>query len=178
MQNLLLELLKKLTALYNAYAKLLEKQQIEMKTNNELIYEIAQAWIGKDASPRDVAPDEYSCMESVDEIVYRATGRYINGTANRVEISTYRGYQFLKNSEFFRQVWEPKTGTIIICPTGYAKATSKIKNGHIGVCDGKGGIMSVNSYKPGGKFELNYTIESWKNRWEKDGYLLAYFDHV
>ncbi len=178
MQNLLLELLKNLTALYNAYAKLLEKQQIKMKTNNELIYETALAWVGKDASPRDIAPDEYSCFESVDEIVKLATGLYINGTANRVEVSTYRGYQLLKDSPYFRSTTQPKAGTLIISPTGYKKTTSKIANGHIGVCDGQGGIMSVTSLVPGGRFQKNYTIESWKNRWEKDGYLIAFFDHV
>lgn len=132
------------------------------------LYLTAVECLGTDASPNDKAPDEYGCAETVNDIVYKAFGDYAGG-----DLSTYRMYRALKNNRMFVKVSKPLKGDIILSPTGYG-GQNGINNGHTGIIGANNVIMSNSSAT--GKFEENYTIETWTNRYVvKGGYPIYYF---
>lgn len=140
------------------------------------LYETALSHVGEDASPNDYAPDELACMESVDMIFHEALGRFIDPSRTKPEISTYRAYIFMEKSPLFKKVTKPSNGTIIISPSGYGDS-SKVSNGHIGICS-KDGFVYSNSSKDG-IFTKNYTTKSWNAYWGIKGrYPVVFFDPV
>lgn len=118
---------------------------------------------------------EYGCMESMDRVYFKATGRYINGNILRPEISTTRGYYTMLNSKKFIKVLTPRAGSIIISPTGLGNGS--IKNGHTGCVSTNGLIMSNSSNS--GLWEENWTINGWNNYYGvKGGFPIYFFDVV
>lgn len=143
------------------------------KTPMERLYAAAVACIGMDASPRDFAPDELGCMESVDTIYNHAFGHFI-GNGKTPTLSTYEGFQFLNHSGNFEVVLNPEPGCIIISPTAYG--VGKLSNGHTGIV-AKFGIMSNDSET--GKWQKNYTIDSWRKRYEQlGGFPVVFFKPI
>lgn len=131
------------------------------------IWKYACSQLGIDASPKDAAPDELGCAESVSTILNHLFPDV------PVLISTGGLYTFLKASSHFVLVGTPEAGDIIISPTGFG-GYNGINNGHTGILDNNGVIMSNNSAT--GKFLRNYTIESWVARYKvKGGYPVIYF---
>ena len=52
---------------------------LRMNDENRIrLYEAARSFIGTDASPNDLAPDELGCAETVNEIIRRAFGDYLH----------------------------------------------------------------------------------------------------
>ena len=102
------------------------------------LYLTAISCLGIDASPNDVAPDEYGCAETVNAIHKKAFGFEIGGT-----VSTSRMYEALKASRFFTRVDMPKTGDVIISPTGYGNGN--LTNGHVGIVGQDQRVMSNSS---------------------------------
>lgn len=139
-------------------------------TNNRLILlATAKGCLGIDASPNDVAPDEYGCAETVNAIHKKAFGFEIGGG-----VSTNLLYKALKTSQYFTQVDVPMPGDIIISPTGYGNGS--IPNGHVGIFNDDGKIMSNSSLSPTlGLFEENFTSDSWKARFVTLGGYPEYF---
>lgn len=136
-------------------------------TPRERLYSVATFYIGKEASPKDIADDELACMESVDEIVKQTFGTYINGRKDRVSVSTLDGYRILSTNPYFKKVTTPLSGDIILSPSGYGNG--KLSNGHIGIIHNVG-IMSNNSYgKDKGKWTINFTLSKWKDYYQKKG---------
>lgn len=133
------------------------------------LYLVAASSLGTDASPNDLAPDEYGCAETVNEIYKKTFGEHIINPG----ISTYQLYRAMLNQKNrFMKVWSPMPGDIIISPTGYGNGA--IPNGHVGYCMANDMIASNNSFT--GKFEINYSISSWKERYViKGGYPFAVF---
>ena len=127
----------------------------------EGLYFVAKGWLGKDASPSDVAPDEYGCAESVNNIVFTTFNEEVGG-----DVSTYRMYKALKENKKFAKVTKPLRGDIIISPTGYG-GTQEVKNGHVGIMSDNGVIMSNKSQN--GLFSVHYTLDSWKERYQVRG---------
>lgn len=120
---------------------------------SEKLYAVAKASLGIDASPRDVAPDEYGCAESVNELFKKTFGHYITNPG----ISTAQLYlAMLHDVNHFQIIKFPVPGAIIISPTGYGNG--RLSNGHVGIC-GKFGIMSNSSAT--GKWSENYTLDAW-----------------
>lgn len=143
------------------------------ESNREKLYQTALMWIGKEASPNDLAPDELGCAETLNEIYREAFNTYIsNIPAHR--LSTYWLYRDLKNASKFESIKEPLPGDIIISPTGYTYASSPIKNGHCGVVIEDGKILSNNSKS--GLWTNTHTLESWKQYYGvKGGYPVLFF---
>lgn len=140
------------------------------KNNRLILFSAAVKSLGTDASPNDVAPDEYGCAETVNEIHKKAFGFQIGGT-----VSTYNLYSALKNSKLFIKVDQPLEGDVVISPTGYGNG--KLKNGHVGIVGGSDLIMSNDSAT--GMFLENYTIDSWRKRYvDTGGYPMHYFRRV
>lgn len=125
-------------------------------TNREILYAMAVAHLGSDASPSDLAPDELGCAESVNEIYEKCFGKpFYEGN----KLSTISMEDALSISPLFREVAAPSPGTIIIA------ATRGTQIGHVGICGRNGIIMSNNSFKDStgvkGLWLENYTQDSW-----------------
>jgi hypothetical protein len=144
------------------------------KTNRERLYEMAKACLlpPHDVSPEDVAPDEYGCVESFDNIYKLTFGAFINGTKNKSTLSTIEAYKyFTTHPQQWEKIDTPLPGDVIICVTG--TGNGNLSNGHIGIC-GKTWIMSNNSYN--GNWEANFSYERWRNYYEvKGGFKSHYF---
>ena len=143
---------------------------INEKNNRLILFSFAVQALGTDASPNDVAPDEFGCAESINQIHQNAFGFQIGGG-----LSTYRMYKALLESLFFIKIDQPSEGDIVISPTGYGNG--KLPSGHVGIVGERGKIMSSSSAT--GRFEENYTIKTWENRYRKiGGYPIHYFRRV
>jgi hypothetical protein len=125
-------------------------------TARQRLYTTAVRCLGVDASPNDVAPDEYGCAETVNAIHRLAFGFDIGG-----DVSTHRMFEALEYSRYFTRVEQPLPGDIIISPTGYGNG--KLSSGHVGIMDFDGVIMSNNSWT--GRFERNYNLTTWRERY-------------
>ena len=75
--------------------------------NRIKLYEAARSFIGRDASPNDLAPDELGCAETVNEIIREALGDYLD-VENR--LSTYWLYKALREFQNFKEVFIPVPG--------------------------------------------------------------------
>lgn len=141
--------------------------------NNRLIlFSAAVKALGTDASPNDVAPDEYGCAETVWDVLSMA---FPFNVGFAFTVSTNQMYKRLSNSPLYIRVDQPLEGDIVISPTGYGNG--KLPNGHVGIKGEDNKIMSNNSSN--GMFEENYTMAGWKARYvTKGGYPMAYFRRV
>jgi len=146
-------------------------EPVPVKTSREILYETAKACLGMDASPKDAAPDDLACADSVNQIHFKAFGFPIEIPG----ISTAMMYQsMLKNKELFQVVTKPLHGDIIISPTGYGNG--RLTHGHMGIV-GKYGIMSNDSMT--GKWRQNYTLESWISYFQwKGGFPVVFFRRI
>ena len=124
--------------------------------NSELLYQTALKFLGKDASPLDVAPDEYGCAESVNAVYKSAFGKEIGGST-----STYLMYKALLVSPDFTQVKTPQKGDIIISPTGLVTSRS---NGHVGIVGDYSYVYSNNSAN--GMWDTHLTLDVWAKRYD------------
>lgn len=137
-----------------------------MITNQEKLFEEARAWLGRDASPMNLAPKEYACAESVTYVLRQAGFDIgiITGTATLRDV-LIRSWKFTK-------VLVPEPGDIILCTTGMGNGN--IPNGHVGICLTDEKIASNNSYT--GLWSDYYTFELWKKRYvDIGGYKIEYF---
>lgn len=166
MRQQLLNLLLQVIPLLKQLKALKEGDQ----PNRVRLYRKAVYFLGTDASPNDVAPDEYGCAETVNAIHKAEFGVSVGG-----DVSTYRMYRALKNNRSFVKVDDPQPGDIVISPTGYGNGN--LSNGHVGIVAMNDGIMSNSSVS--GKWEKNYTLETWWSRYvERGGYPMAFFRKV
>lgn len=136
----------------------------------ERLYYVAKAWLGKDASPADEAPDEYGCAETINNVVFTAFGDYAGG-----DVSTYRMYRSIRYNKKFAEVKKPLKGDIILSPTGYGNG--RIKNGHVGIVGDDNKIMSNSSNN--GLFEDKYTMTTWHERYQtRGGYPVRFYRRI
>lgn len=156
--------LKRLVSLLQAYLAFPDSS-----ARNKL-YLMAVLSLGRDASPNDIAPDEYGCAETVNAIHKKAFGFEIGG-----DISTCRLYQAIQKSKFFIKVDQPLEGDVIISPSGMGNGN--LPNGHTGIM-GKNGVIMSNSSATG-LWTENYTLETWRNRYAvKGGYPVLVFRRI
>lgn len=158
---------------YSPLARNLERQVSLLQKTLDLLkrmtnlkptlYQVATSYIGKDASPRDLASDVVGCAESVSTILRDVLPTF------PIITGTYTLWQMLEQDHRFKRVTIPMPGTIIISPTG--TSTSKVvRNGHVGIFGEAEKIMSNDSNN--GLWQQNYTLTSWRERWGKAGYPL------
>lgn len=127
----------------------------------EPLYTASYACIGKEMSPKDLAPDEYACVESLEGVYHLCKGTFIGGSKQL--LSTLELITMLRVHPDFKEVGTPTPGCVIVSATG--TGNGKIR-GHCGVV-GKTNIMNNNSRT--GLWEANYTVEQWKDRFERYG---------
>ncbi len=133
--------------------------------NNRLIlFATAVKALGTDASPNDIAPDEYGCAETVYDILAMA---FPLNVGFPFTVSTNILYKDLLASRLYTKVEDGQEleGDIIIYPTGYG--SGKLSNGHVFIRGELNKYMSNSSLT--GKFEENYTKETAKARYEDLG---------
>lgn len=134
-----------------------------------LLLQTAKSMIGKDASPADLAPDEYGCAETACDVMNDA------GVGIPVILSTYQLYQAMLGRPDFVKTDQPLPGDLIISPTGYGSGA--LPNGHVGFVGDNGVVMSNSSAD--GTFKQNYTLDTWKARYQGlGGYPIFYFRRI
>lgn len=134
---------------------------IQTEKGNEL-YALAAQGIGRDVSPRDLAPDDVACAESVSMLIQKIYPGFptILSTA---QLHTF----FLNHTENFRKVDISNClpGDIIVSPTGMGN-NPRMPHGHTGIL-AKEGICSNDSAS--GEWHEYYTLQTWINRYQKVG---------
>lgn len=138
------------------------------RTAQQMLYDYALTKLGTDASPADIAPDEYGCAETVCDIIHGRFGDFpIQGTI----ISTAILYKQLKAHPKFRLVTDFGPGDVLVSPTGYGNGN--LSNGHTGIVGESNTIMSNDSAS--GIFIQNYTLDTWIARYRKIGGFPLFF---
>lgn len=157
--------------------------KLRMNDENRIkLYEAAVKALNTDPSPRDEAPDELACANSVNEIYKAAFGDYFyQGN----QLSTYYLRKALRESPLFRTTNLPAPGDLVISPTGFGTrkhpdGSLVIPVGHVGIVMFDGKIASNDSraqYR--GLFRINYTLDSWAERWvRRGGYSMEFYRRV
>jgi len=136
-------------------------------TPMKTLYQTCLDNLGIDVSPRDLAPDDLGCAETASNLIRKVLPDF------PIILGTYTLWEKLENDKRFKKVTIPMPGTIIISPTGSARA--KIP-GHVGFCGVGDKIMSNSSAT--GLFVQNYTQATWRGRWVKAGYPIYYYQHI
>ena len=141
------------------------------------LYKAAFDFIGEDASPKDYAPDDFGCAESLSKVIQKAFPDIRFPTI----LSTRAMYDYLLKSMSFQRIVEPQKGCIILNVTGMGNG--KVSNGHCGIVgkntseDGSLWVMSNDSRD--GDWEVRYTVNSWKRYFEqKGGMVTLYFKRI
>lgn len=127
------------------------------------LYHTALEALGTDASPSDIAPDELGCAETVSNIIRGVIPDF------PVVTGTWTLWDILRNHPRFEQTSVPMPSDVIISPTGTGNGSFP---GHAGIV-GEGVVMSSDSRT--GRFEKNYTLEEWMERYQKQGGYPVYF---
>ena len=142
---------------------------IPAKENRVVLYETALGFIGVDASPNDMAPDELGCADTVCSILEAA---FPNNAGFPHVISTTQLYRSLQNSPLYEMVTAPLHGDIVISPTGYGNGS--LANGHVGI---KGmGLNILSNSSASGDFISNFTMDSWRARYvTKGGFPMVFY---
>lgn len=143
------------------------KPKTSPMTNQERLYSVAYASLGKDMRADKSVPIELGCASSMSGVLKLAgvktlPAKGIPGTAQL--------FSWLKLSPQFSQIKTPGVGDIVIYPTGYddpqIPGLPKLQNGHVFV-KGKFQLLSNNS-----------ATGKWDNHWDSlekaDAYYTRY----
>jgi hypothetical protein len=131
-------------------------------TPQERLLKAAESATGKDISPKDKAPDELGCVESLCEVLKLA--ELPHPTIPDETLSTVKFHKWIGKHPSYKATLDLNPGNIILTVTG--TGNGKIKNGHVGVI-GKDGIYSNTSKD--GIWRKNYTIDTWVAYWRTKG---------
>lgn len=126
--------------------------------------DIAEQFIGVDASPNDIAPDELGCAESVSSIVNVMLEDF------KIEPATWLLKDQLDVDPRFERVMDAQRGDIIMSPTfsGNGKVI-----GHTGIFSSPEEIMS--NVSASGTWEHSHTLQKWVDYYRGQGALKIYF---
>ena len=142
---------------------------IHRLTMKPYLIDVCESYIGKDASPNDLAPDELGCAETVTTLLKKVYPE--------TPILTYTPtfHDYLKNPKNgWYGVEEPMEEDVVISPTGLGKGT-----GHTGIVMNGGTIASNDSgivrKENKGKFLKNYSVDTWKKSFSKRGFPTLFY---
>ncbi len=133
---------------------------IEEPSKRELLALEAKKWLGKDVTPQDNVPDGVACVEVLVKVAEPIYPELKGLTYTPVLHSV------LKMSPKFKATLTPSRGSIIVSPTEGDNV------GHCGIFLSDTEIAS-NSSKTG-RFEKNYTFDSWIHYFRLNKGLHAY----
>jgi hypothetical protein len=114
----------------------------EVKPKTPSLVEVCHSYVGKDASPDDLAPDALGCAETVSDIIKKVLPDF------KVQISTYELMKQLNADTRFKRVPEPVEGAVLLYATGTQPVGSPIAHGHVGIV-GEGGFWYSNQSSSG-----------------------------
>lgn len=114
----------------------------------ERLAEAAIGMLGKDASPKNLAPQELSCAEGVSNIINSVYTDFPAELLGTVDL-----YHVLRSSPHFTLVSTPVRGCVVVSPT------TGDNHGHTGIYTQENVIASNDSRT--GLFGENYTRQSW-----------------
>lgn len=136
------------------------------------LFEEATKFLGRDASPENLARPEVACAETVTHLISLVAPQ-IQWT-NR--LATYYMKKDMLGGKSFKRVTTPREGTIVLSATDWDKY-GNVVSGHVGICMGDGKIASNNSAN--GIFDINYSLESWRRYFvDRKGLDMLYFNFV
>jgi hypothetical protein len=139
-------------------------------TGRKTMLDAALRHLGRDVTPKDLVPDEVACAETVTAIIRTVLPTF------PVIPGTYTLWRQLENDPRFRRVSLPAPGVIVLSPTGTQPATSRVRNGHVGIYGQGNAIMSNSSAT--GIFEQNFSTASWQARYGQAGFPIYYYQLV
>lgn len=120
----------------------------QLSTREKLLAE-ALTWLGKDASPENIATAEFGCAESLSNIIHNVIPKFPSRMVSTAQLAnTLDDYDM----EFERTLI-PKPGCIIVSPM------IGTIHGHCGIWTDGQNIMSNDSAT--GRMQQNYTFDSW-----------------
>lgn len=128
----------------------------------KLLLAVAEARLGKEASPKDKVPDEVACVESLGNIIREVM-------PFPTIYGTHEALQYFKKSNQWKASLDMKPGYVIINATGTGNGSMR---GHCGIILGGGKIASNNSLN--GLWRTDYTLDSWKARYRIKGGMTTY----
>lgn len=135
----------------------IEIPEPKQPTTQDKIKEVTLGLVGFDLST--VVDNNLACVETVSRIVQKVYPDF------PLMISTIAVKEYFKTDKRFRPTLDLTPWSIILCVTG--TGNGKIKHGHIGIL-GENGLIYSNSSLTG-RFEQNYTVDSWVNRYRLEG---------
>lgn len=130
---------------------------LDTLTMRKSLIDLCKENLGKDVTPDDLVPDSVACAITATTIL-----RKLDSTIPLMA-GTWSMWDFLEHRKDYARVNVPTPETIIICPTTPGHPFP----GHVGFFMDDMTIASNDSAT--GKFVKNYSLETWRNRWEKVG---------
>lgn len=166
------KLLSQIVALLVEVTKEVKKQTLlleevhaaTVKGKEKTLADYAEGYLGTDASPADIAPDELGCAESVSMVIRRVLPDF------KIETATWLLKEKLDADKRFERVTEAARGVVILSPT-YSGNGSVV--GHVGIFGDTERIMSNSSAS--GTWEYNYTLQKWVGYYRDKGGLKIYY---
>lgn len=159
------------------YDEPIEENPMNLEVQQEkenLIYDTALSFLGKDASPLDTVPDRVACVDSLTRILKKA----LLESNFPILDATEELAMYLLKSPSWMQVTTPKKGDVVVAVSTY-RGGERVY-GHCWVVgqnlapDGTLWLMSNNS--DGGKWEVNGTLGSCIRLYkERKGLEVLYF---
>jgi len=167
------KLLKQIVAFLVEVTKELKKQTklieeihatVVGSSDTKSLADHAEDFLGTDASPADIAPDELGCAESVSMVIRKILPDF------KIETATWLMKDQLDADSRFKRVTEAERDVIILSPTYSGNGTVV---GHVGIFGGSERIMSNSSTS--GTWEYNYTLQKWVDYYRGKGGLKIYY---
>lgn len=135
-----------------------------------LLFFKAESFLGRDASPLDLANDEYACAETVCDIVHATFGDFPADGPTILSTIVLR-QKLDAHPKFIRVLLKDHLpGDIIIAETG--TGNGKLANGHTGIFGEEDLIMS--NVSATGLFKGNYTLATFMARYVAIGGFSVY----
>jgi len=135
---------------------------------------VCKSYIGKDASPADLAPDELGCAETVTNLLRKVYPEV------PIMLGTIGLLAYMKDpTKGFVQVSTPTPECIVMSVTRFVDGVRH--TGHTGIVGEGGIIMSNASFMTlkgeKGTFQENYTVGSWNTYFGSRGFPVLFFKH-
>lgn len=139
-------------------------------TNRERLYTAAATFLGRDASPKNLADKDVACAESVSHVLAIA-GFNVGKILSTLEL----GQTLLNDKRFVKiNTIDVDAGDIIIYESG--TGNGKIPHGHTGIVGINADVMSNNS--DSGLWDLHLTLGSMKQRYQVIGGMVPHYFRV
>ena len=135
---------------------------IAPETNAEKIVRIAKESLGKDMSPKNLAPSELSCAEGLSNLIHEVIPNFPFDVVSTIDLFNL----VRKAPKYFEPILKPEPGAIIISPRIGEQA------GHCGVFINSTAIVSNSSIS--GLMTLNYTYSIWIDKFKVEKGLHIY----